>query len=139
MPYLRGWWPSYCVPIRTICGICDDMFYWASAGRYATEVDFILIRGTDRVAIEVKSGNTFTDSWCKGLRVLAPLEGLKRRMVVFPNGPTMKTKDGIEVLSFQTLPLCCPLMLCGGDNRRGMRQSRIAIYHSLLTRYARRI
>ena len=82
-------------------GICDDIYYWAPSGRSETEVDFILVRGRDLIAIEAKSGNTFMDAWCKGLRAVAPIEGIQRRIIVYPHGPTMRTKDGIEVLPFQ--------------------------------------
>ncbi len=82
-------------------GICDAMYYWAPSGRSATEVDFILVRGKNLIAIEVKSGNAFTDTWCKGLRAVSQLKGLQRRIIVCLQGPAMRTGDGIEVLSFQ--------------------------------------
>ena len=82
-------------------GICDDIYYWATSGRSTMEVDFILVRGSDLIAIEAKSGNTFADAWCKGLRAIEPLEGLRRRIVVYPRGPVMRTKDGIDVLPFK--------------------------------------
>ena len=86
---------------RDYRGLCDEMAYWAPADRSAIEVDFILIRGADLIAIEVKSGNAFRDDWCKGLRAVASLKGLKRRIVVYPAGPVMLTKDHIDVLPFQ--------------------------------------
>ena len=79
----------------------DDMYYWAPSGRSGMEVDFILVRGSQLIAVEAKSGNTFTDAWCKGLRAIEPLEGLQRRIVVYPRGPAMKTRDGIDVLTFK--------------------------------------
>ena len=82
-------------------GICDDIYYWATSGRSTMEVDFILVRGSDLIAIEAKSGNTFADAWCKGLRAIGPLEGVRRRIVVYPRGPAMRTKDGIDVLPFK--------------------------------------
>ncbi len=82
-------------------GLCDDIRYWAPSGRTTTEVDFLLLRGTDRIAVEAKSGNTFTDAWCKGLRAVAELKGLRRRIIVYPHGPILQTKDGIDVLPFQ--------------------------------------
>jgi len=45
----------------------------------------------------------FTETWCKGLRALKPLEDLTRRIVVYPSGPVMKTKDGIDILPFKYL------------------------------------
>jgi len=81
--------------------ICDEMYYWAPSGRFEIEVDFLLIRGANLMAVEAKSGATFRDDWCKGLRAVAQLEGLQRRIVVYPDGPVMKTQDGIDVLPFR--------------------------------------
>jgi predicted AAA+ superfamily ATPase len=78
----------------------DEMAYWAPAGRSKTEVDFILTRGEEKIAVEVKSGLTFTEQWCKGLRAAASLDGLKRRIIVYPQGPSLTLKDSIEVLPF---------------------------------------
>ena len=81
--------------------ICDDMYYWAPSGRSEVEVDFILVRGAELIAVEVKSGSTFMDAWCRGLRAIAPLPGMRRRIVVYPRGPVMRTKDGIDAVPFQ--------------------------------------
>jgi predicted AAA+ superfamily ATPase len=81
--------------------ICDDMYYWAPSGRSGIEVDFLLVRGANLIAVEAKSGNAFRDDWCKGLRAVAQLEGLKRRIVVYPEGPVMKTRDGIDAMPFR--------------------------------------
>ena len=53
------------------------------------------------VAVEVKSGRLFSEKWCKGLRAIADLQGLQRRVVVYPTGPVLLTKDGIEVMPFE--------------------------------------
>jgi predicted AAA+ superfamily ATPase len=82
-------------------GICDDMYYWAPSGRSGTEVDLLLVRGEDLIAIEAKSGNTFNETWCKGLRAVAELKGLRRRIIVYPRGPVLRTEDGIDVFPFQ--------------------------------------
>jgi predicted AAA+ superfamily ATPase len=82
-------------------GICDEMYYWAPSGRSETEVDFLLVRGTDLIAVEAKSGQNFTEIWCKGLRAVAQLKGLCRRIIVYPRGPVLRTEDGIEVFPFQ--------------------------------------
>ena len=82
-------------------GIFDDMYYWAPATRSGTEVDFLLVRDGEFVAVEAKSGKTFTEGWCKGLRAVAQLDGLRRRIIVYPHGPVLQTKDGIEVFPFQ--------------------------------------
>jgi predicted AAA+ superfamily ATPase len=86
---------------RDYRGICDEMYYWAPVGKAETEVDFLLVQSTSLVAIEAKSGNTFAEAWCKGLRAIANLEGIRRRIIVYPHGPILRTQDGIEVLPFQ--------------------------------------
>jgi predicted AAA+ superfamily ATPase len=82
-------------------GMFADMYYWAPSGRSTMEVDFILVRGSELIAVEAKSGNTFTEAWCKGLRAIEPLAGLRRRIIVYPRGPVMRTKEGIDVLPFE--------------------------------------
>lgn len=82
-------------------GICDGFFYWAPSGSTAMEVDFILMRGDDLIAVEAKSGKAFKNAWCKGLRAIEALNGLKHRIVVYPRGPAMRTQDGIDVLPFE--------------------------------------
>jgi predicted AAA+ superfamily ATPase len=85
---------------RDYRGICDDISYWSPAGGSTCEVDFLMRRGENFIAIEAKSGNRFMESWCQGLRAAAPLEGLKRRLIVYPRGPVLRTQDGIDVLPF---------------------------------------
>jgi predicted AAA+ superfamily ATPase len=80
--------------------IFDEMYYWAPAGSVKTEVDFLLLRNQEFVAVEAKSGRTFSKRWCKGLRAIADLKDLKRRVVVYPHGPLLQTEDGIDVMPF---------------------------------------
>ena len=82
-------------------GIADELYYWAPTGGSATEVDFLLMRDQAFVAVEVKAGRPFSEKWCKGLRAIADLKGLRRRIVVYPMGPVLRTKDGIEVMPFE--------------------------------------
>lgn len=82
-------------------GICDEIYYWAPSSRSETEIDFLLVRGADLIAIEVKSGQTFTDTWCKGLRAVAEPKGMCRRILIYPRGPVLRTEDGIAVYPFQ--------------------------------------
>ena len=77
-----------------------DFYYWAPSGGTATEVDFLLDEGGEFVAVEAKSGKMFNETWCKGLRAIQSLKGLRRRIVVYPEGPALETDDGIEVFPF---------------------------------------
>ena len=78
----------------------DDLHYWAS-GVSRTAVDFLLRRGRDLVAVEAKSGRQFAHTWCRGLRAVSELPGLKRRLIVYPTGPVLQTEDGIDVVPFE--------------------------------------
>ena len=81
-------------------GICDGWYYWASAASNGMEVDFLLERRGEFIAVETKAGRSFSESWCRGLRALGGLKGLRRRLVVYPEGPSLQTADGIEVVPF---------------------------------------
>lgn len=91
--------------------LCVDFHYWSPAGSKATEVDFLLDMDGEFVAIEAKAGNSFSQSWCRGLRAVQSLPGLRRRLVVTASGPVMRTEDGIEVLPFGEFAQ----MLAAGD------------------------
>lgn len=79
---------------------CDDMFYWAPGEAAQTEVDFLLQRGHEFLAIEVKSGAKPKSDWFRGLDAIRTLKGLRRRLVVCPSGRPMRTESGAEVLPF---------------------------------------
>lgn len=81
----------------------DELFYWAASSARDVEVDFLAVRDKDMVAIEVKSGAMFQETWCKGLRAFGSPPGLHRRIVVCPDTPDLRTADGIEVLSYRRL------------------------------------
>lgn len=79
----------------------DDIYYWAPSSSSASEVDFVVVRGDQVVAIEVKSGSIFNETWCRGLRAFGSRPEVKRRIVVCPNTPDLRLRDGIEVISYR--------------------------------------
>ncbi len=81
----------------------SDLRYWAPASSLELEVDFLVIRNDQMVAVEVKSGATFNETWCKGLRAFGTPPGVLRRIIVCPETPDLRTTDGIEVLSYRRL------------------------------------
>jgi len=81
-------------------GLFDEMYYWAPTSGMRTEVDFLVKQNREYVAIEVKTGKVFSEKWCKGLRAIADLKGLKRRIIVYPHGSVLRTEDGIEGMPF---------------------------------------
>ena len=80
--------------------LCDDIAYWAPAEAHKTEVDFVLSRGREALAIEVKATRALRPSDLRGLRAIAELRGLARRILVFLGPRALETTDGIEVWPF---------------------------------------
>ena len=75
----------------------DGLAYWAPATATATEVDFVVSRGAEHVAIEVKSAPRVREEHMKGLRAIEPLKGLARRVLVHAGTERARTRDGIDV------------------------------------------
>lgn len=81
----------------------DDVSYWSPAQSAATEVDFVLRRGRDHLAIEVKHQTRMGPELLPGLRAIADLPRLRRRIVVYCGARTLRTDDGIDVWPFERL------------------------------------
>lgn len=77
--------------------IFDDVCYWAPAQARQTEVDFLLRRGRDHLAIEIKSQARFDPAQLSGLRAIVDLPRLARRILVYLGDRRLRTEDGIEV------------------------------------------
>ena len=63
-----------------------------------TAIDFILRRGKDLIALDVRSGRKVFDADLRGLRAIADLPHLVRRLVVCRGDRRQKTADGIDIL-----------------------------------------
>ena len=75
----------------------DEIFYWSPPAGSATEVDFLLRRGREFLAVEVKSSARYSSALTSGLRAIADLPKLVRRVLVFTGPRPLVTPDGIEV------------------------------------------
>jgi predicted AAA+ superfamily ATPase len=95
---LEGWVAQLLRAYRDYRGICDDLAYWAPAEARGTEVDFLLRRGRERIAIEVKASRRWKAEFAKGLRAIEDLRGLTRRIVVYLGAERLRPEKGIEVL-----------------------------------------
>lgn len=74
----------------------DEWAYWATTGQ--VEVDFVIRRGDTFVAIEAKSATVVHARDLVGLRAIAELPGVVRRIVVHRGTRRQTTEDGIEIL-----------------------------------------
>ena len=96
-PLLEGW---LAVLLRFHCEydrLFDAMHYWAPADG-PLEVGFLLSRGKEFLAVEVKHGEAVHPQHLRGLRAIAPLKGLRRRILVCLGPRRLRLEDGIEVL-----------------------------------------
>ena len=80
-------------------GAFDEIFYWASGTAKNIEVDFLLKSHHELTAIEVKTSKRFKKEDLKGLKAIAELKGVKRKILVYLGLQKMKV-DGIDIMPF---------------------------------------
>ena len=76
--------------------VFDSIHYWAPA-ESNTEVDFLLRRDSEYLAIEAKASKRYNTALLKGLRAIEVLPGLVRRVLVHDGSRAFRTEDGIDV------------------------------------------
>jgi predicted AAA+ superfamily ATPase len=101
-PLFEGWIAQCLRAYNDYYGLYDTLTYWAPGEARHTEVDFLLRRGRRYVAIEVKAARRWRPDLAKGLRAIADLEGLERRIVVYMGTQSLRPEAGIEVLPLAT-------------------------------------
>ncbi|MDE2914487.1 MAG: hypothetical protein OXL68_16340 [Paracoccaceae bacterium] len=84
-------------------GLFDDLHYRAPHPLNHTQVDFLLRRGAELVAIEVKSNPRYHTGMLPGLRAVAELRGIAQRVLVYGGKRSFRTTDGIDVWSIARL------------------------------------
>ncbi len=96
-PLLEGWVLTLLRAHNEVADLFEDISYWAPAQARQTEVDFLLRRGREHLAIEVKSQSRFSRRDLDGLRAIADLPRLTRRVLVYPGDQRLRTNEGIDV------------------------------------------
>ena len=76
--------------------IFDSIHYWAPA-ESSTEVDFLLRRDGEYLAVEAKAARRYNTALLRGLRAIEVLPGLVRRVLVLDGRRAFRTEDGIDV------------------------------------------
>lgn len=79
----------------------DEIFYWSPAEANKTEVDFLIKRGTEYWAIEIKAQERLRNEELVGLRAIANLSGLKKRIFVYLGEKELMTEDNIHIWPFK--------------------------------------
>ena len=83
--------------------LAQEISYWSPAGSRQTEVDFLLSRNSEHCALEIKAARRVQSQHLAGLRAIAPLPGLRRRVLVHQGERPGRTEDGIELWPIATL------------------------------------
>ncbi len=96
-PLLEGWILTTLRAHRETSEVFDDLFYWAPHQAMQTEVDFLLRRGREYLAIEVKATDRYHTALLKGLRAIEGLSRMARRLLVYTGTRSFRTEDGIDV------------------------------------------
>jgi predicted AAA+ superfamily ATPase len=94
---LEGWVFTLLRAHNQGASLFDEVSYWAPAQARFTEVDFLLRRGRDFLALEVKSSSRFDRSMLTGLQAIGDLPRVKRRVLLYLGSQRLKTDEGIEV------------------------------------------
>ncbi len=95
-PLLESWVGTTLRAHAQAGDLFEEMFYW-SPHRSQAEVDFLLRRGSEFLAIEVKAASRYHSGLLRGLRALDGLDGLKRRLLVYAGARSFRSADGIDV------------------------------------------
>jgi predicted AAA+ superfamily ATPase len=96
-PLFEGWALTVLRAHNEAAAVFDDIWYWAPAQAHTTEVDFLLRRGREYLAIEVKARPRVSAAELVGLRAIGHLGGLVRRILLYLGSRRLRTDDGIDI------------------------------------------
>ncbi|MCR4373951.1 MAG: ATP-binding protein [Acidobacteria bacterium] len=94
---LEGWVAELLRAHNAYAGLYDGLFYWAPA-HGSIEVDFLIQRGRELIAVEVKAATRPHQPDFAGLSAIAELATVRRRILVHTGPRAFNTADGIEAL-----------------------------------------
>ena len=101
-PLLEGWVLGNLRAHNEPRHLYDDIGYWA-ATESSTEVDFVLTRDREHLAIDVKAAERYNTTMLRGLRAIADLPGLVRRILTYRGRHSFRTEDGVDVWTIDDL------------------------------------
>ena len=102
-PLLEGWILAVLRTHNEQSRLFDEIAYWAPLHAQRAEVDFLLRRGREYLALEVKAQPRFSTPQLAGLRAVADLPRLAGRILVYLGERRLRTEDGIDVWPLQYL------------------------------------
>ncbi|MGE5336058.1 MAG: ATP-binding protein [Nitrososphaerota archaeon] len=93
---LEGWVHTLLRTYMAERALADEISYWASGGSKRLEVDFLLRRGEQLCALEVKAAGRVHSGDFAGLRAIGELPGLRRRVLIHRGERPTRSEDGID-------------------------------------------
>jgi predicted AAA+ superfamily ATPase len=93
---LEGWVLTTLRAYAEVRHVYDEVHYWAPS-EGSIEVDFLLRRDRDLLAIEVKANTRFTPQILRGLRAIGDVSNVVRRVLVYGGIRELETEDGIKI------------------------------------------
>jgi predicted AAA+ superfamily ATPase len=94
---LEGWVHSLLRVYGQERDLFEEIHYWSSLQARGVEVDFLLRRGGELLAIEVKAATKYSRSKLGGLKAIGELPNVVRRILVYGGADQLEVADGVEV------------------------------------------
>ncbi len=85
---------------KTRCWLLDELYFWA-VGKTTLEVDFLLKRRESFIAIEAKASERLDSAAFAGLKAIAELPNIQRRILVYCGEHRYRHETGVEVMPFE--------------------------------------
>jgi predicted AAA+ superfamily ATPase len=101
-PLLEGWVHTLLCTYMAERELAEEIAYWAPAESKRLEVDFVLRRGSELCALEVKAARRVHPGQMAGLRAIGELPGLRRRILIHRGDRPTRTEDGIDAWPIET-------------------------------------
>jgi uncharacterized protein len=98
----EGWILTVLRAHNEVSELYEEISYWAPLQARETEVDFLLRRGQEFLAIEIKAQSRFSTNQLAGLKAIGDLPKITRRILVYTGDRRLKTGEGIEVWPLQS-------------------------------------
>lgn len=94
---LEGWVHSLLRVYGQERDLFDEIHFWSPLQARGVEVDFLLRRGGELLAIEVKAASKYSRSQLGGLKAIGELPNVVRRILVYGGMDQLEVADGVEV------------------------------------------
>jgi predicted AAA+ superfamily ATPase len=96
-PLVEGWVFTVLSAYAEARELYDEVYYWSSTQGKRIEVDFLLQRGGEFLALEVKTQRRFSPQLLAGLQAIGELPGVVRRLLLYGGELELTSPEGIEV------------------------------------------